>query len=629
MLSTAESLAKREIASGKRFGDQLRTWVAKSWPWLLASGAVFSAALHWRTPIEAGKVCLTGLLLCVVLLALEHTWPQQTRRTYERPEAKLILFAGILISALGILSAFLVKPASEAFFIGNILPYNDAAGYFAGSQSLLEFGRLDEWCSRRPTAVIFNAVLYAFAGQDLIAFHTLMAIVLTAALAFAASEILWAWGMAAAVCFSTIVLGYYADKAGVFMTEGPGLVIGVIAVGVLVRGFSRNSFPLSALGFYTLTLALLTRAGALFALPLIALQILLSHHQSAKITRSNALKLGVGFIIFFGLIYAAQRLIVSPNATFQGNFSYTLYGLASGGKGWEYVLQQHAAELHGLTDGQESRKIFELALAKIHADPSLLLSTLWKSFTTTLMNPLPRLYPISPGFPAHVWFLPFMFGALSLLVAKPVRKHPGFLWFGTFGVILSMPFLPDGGPRVLAATIPLVAALPAFALGKFAGIARQPAATWRPWQDRLGMAPVALLMLMLIAAPVAFRLLGTAPLPKPQAADEYLVKLDPGSGIRVIADGERPLSLRDRPISELRKQSRGMVNHSHHLQVGNYLASGLNLTESAQHAKARVLLPSLYLLFKQDPKYDRTMRLRIRGVMLDTYTLRVDSAKEL
>lgn len=71
-----------------------------------------------------------------------------------------------------------------------------------------------------------------------------------------------------------------------------------------------------------------------------------------------------------------------------------------------------------------------------------------------------------------------------------------------------------------------------------------------------------------------------------------------------------------------------MVTHSQHLQVGNYLASGLNLTESAQHAKARILLPSLYLIFKQDPKYDRTLRLRIRGVMLDTYTLRVDSAKE-
>ncbi len=611
-------------------GREFRTWGAKSWPWLLASGAILGAALHWGTPIEPAKVCLTGLLLSVVLLALEQLWPQQTRRTYQRPEAKLILFAGILISTLSILGAFLKNPiGDDGFFIGNILPYNDAAGYFEGSQSLLEFGRLDEWCSRRPAAVIFNAVLYALAGRDLLTFYTLMAIVLTSVLTFAASEILWAWGMAAAVCFSTIVLGYYSDKAGVFMTEGPGLVMGVIGVGVLVRGFSRNSFPLSAVGFYALTLALLTRAGALFALPLIVVQVLFSHHQSAKGTRSNIVQLGVGFIIFFGLIYAAQRLVTSPNATFQGNFSYTLYGLASGGKGWEYVLHEHAAELRGLTDGQEARKVYELALAKIHADPSLLLSTLWKTFTTTLANPVPSLYPITPGFSADVWFLPFTFGWLTLLIARPLRKHPGFLWFGTFGVILSIPFLPDGGPRVFAATMPLVAALPAFALGKFAGIARQPTATLRPWQDRLGMAPVAVLLIMLTAAPTAFRLLGTAPLPKPQAADEYLVKLDPGSGIRVIADGESPLSLRDRPISELRKQRRSMVTHAQHLQVGNYLASGLNLTESAQHAKARILLPSLYLIFKQDPKYTKTVRLRIRGVMLDSFTLRVDSAKEL
>ncbi len=608
---------------------QARVWGqavgrAKVWAsvaWFLAGVGVLAATLklHWAIP--AADVCMVWLLLGTVLLALERTQPLQMRRIYESPHVHFILFVGILISAVGMVESFFLHPTiGEGTFVGNVLPYSDASNYFTGTRSLFEFGVLDEWNSRRPTASIFFGILYALAGQDLGTFYVVVAITLSLVMLLAAHEICRSWGLAAAACFCALVFGFYFRTVGTFMSESAGLIMGVLALGVLVRGFSRNDFWLSCAGVCVLALAVLTRAGALFAVPLVAVQLLIVHHRSWRMSLQNGIRLTACLSIFLGCVYLAARLVVAPGATFQGNFSYTLYGLAVGGKGWGYVLTQHAAELHGLSDGQMSNKVYELAFAQIQSQPSVLMKSLLAALTKDLMDPLPLFYPFSPAFPSSVWFI-LLFSAVGvLLVGRPARRFPGFLLMGALGVVLSAPFLADGGPRVLAATVPLVAALSAFAVGKLAGISRFPPTEPCRELDRIGLLPVGLLVAGLVFAPIIFRFQGVPKLQVPTVANEWVVKLERGSGIRVVASGASQKRRRDVALDVIRKEGPVAQMHlSEHLRVGSYLAHSIDLSGNGFQ----------YLLFDEEPSFEKTVRLRVRGVPLDPHAVHVVSVTEL
>jgi len=599
--------------------SRAKVWASRV-AWFLAGVGVLAATLklHWAIP--AADVCMAWLLLGTVLLALERTQPLQMRRIYQSPHVNFILFVGILISAVGVVeSRFLVNPTGNpAAFAINLLPYSDASGYFTGARSLLEFGVLDEWCSRRPTASIFYGILYALAGQDLGTFYVVVAITLSIVMLLAAHEICSSWGLAAAACFCALVFGFYSRTAGTFMSESVGLIMGVLALSALVRGFSRNDFWLSCAGVCILALAVLTRAGALFAVPLVAAQLLIAHHRSLSMSLRNGMRLAACLSVFLGCIYLAARLVVAPGATFQGNFSYTLYGLAVGGKGWGYVLTERAAELRGLSDGQASNKVYELAFAKIHEEPSLLLKTLWDALTSKLLDPIGLFYPFSPGFSSAVWFLPLILAVGVLIVARPARRYPSFLLFGGAGVVLSAPFLADGGPRVLAATVPLVAALACFGIAQAAGIAQYPPSVAPSKRDFVGMAPVLLLLGLLVLAPAVFRLTGNHTLTAPKDADEHVVKFEPTSGVLVVADDTALLGRRDRKLSELRGQRAvRKLNLASQLKVGSFLANSLDLTGPSY----------FYLLFDQEPPFDRTVRLRVRGKTLGGNLVHVTSAE--
>ncbi|MBK7449387.1 MAG: hypothetical protein IPJ47_08125 [Anaerolineales bacterium] len=59
------------------------------------------------------------------------------------------------------------------------------------------------------------------------------------------------------------------------------------------------------------------------------------------------------------------KAIDSPSSAMFSNYSYTLYGLASGNKGWEQVTIDHPEV--------GANEIFELAFTKIKNNPILLL----------------------------------------------------------------------------------------------------------------------------------------------------------------------------------------------------------------------------------------------------------------
>jgi len=154
-----------------------------------------------------------------------------------------------------------------------------------------------------------------------------VAITLSVVMLLATQEICSSGGLASAACFCALIFGFYSCTVGTFMTESAGLIMGVLALSALMRGFSRNDFWMSCAGVCTLALAVLTRAGALFAVPLVAIAILVGHHRSARESWRHALLVVVAALGYLGAVYLGARLVVPPGATFQGNFRTLCTGL--------------------------------------------------------------------------------------------------------------------------------------------------------------------------------------------------------------------------------------------------------------------------------------------------------------
>ncbi len=125
------------------------------------------------------------------------------------------------------------------------------------------------------------------------------------------------------------------------MSENLGVALGALGFGLLWRGASTKSILYIWSGLLTTTLALNARAGAFFMLPLLILWTgwLLRENKiiSWKFLFISASAVILGFVL--NLLLA--RLIAVPPGVPFANFSYTLYGLASGGKSWAYVFEAH------------------------------------------------------------------------------------------------------------------------------------------------------------------------------------------------------------------------------------------------------------------------------------------------
>lgn len=444
----------------------MRSLIARYWSFLLCWLAI-GFTLRTRSFLSWKVIGLSFAVLFTAGLLFDLQGSSLRRRAMV--ERNLIPPGMLLLGLLPMLSSLFEAWAYyyvDRWSAGPLLPYSDAGGYVNGARSLLTFGQLGEWAARRPLGICLISAVLGITDQNYQAALILLTVLAGLSTFFAARETWRAGGVATAVLYVTLCYFAMRQWLPLFLTETPGYIFGSVSYTFLLAGFRLRSFPRTLCGFGFLILGVTIRAGAMFAIPLLALYVIYFFSQSLR----DAFRKGLAVTVVGGALLALGPLVllrIAPAGTeYQGNLSYTLYGIAAGGKGWSHVLTEHPEIGEISSDGEKSRYVYSLVRQKVAADPSLFVSTLVQLLKATLVNFHVVFYglmlPIPPAILGALALLAF---CLLLLPAWRRTGHWSFLVPVAIGVVLSAPVILDGGLRAFAGTLPLQAGLAASAVG--------------------------------------------------------------------------------------------------------------------------------------------------------------------
>jgi len=361
--------------------------------------------------------------------------------------------------SLGLVTAFAMGLSGSWYVaypqysnIGGLIPWSDASGYYAGGLELSEWGTLDDWASRRPLISGFYGTLFKLSGMNLTLSLGITTLLVAMAGVLTCREITKTHGTLSGALLVFFLLAFYLPLSSATMPELPGMLFGLLAFGLIWRGWHRQNQWFFYGGLFFLSLAMNYRPGALFVLPAIALAGGWRFSGNKKFSFLAVANSFFAILLPFGITLAYQLGIAQNHAPPFGNFAHTLYGLAAGGKGWAYVVNQHP-EWFQASDAESNKHIYKEALILILANPWNLIKGYIFSFFQYVPLYFIRNYPVFSFEILDKWIFRGLLLAIAIGIV-PMMKSSGktlilWLWVGV-GVFFSVPFIIDGQPRVSA-----------------------------------------------------------------------------------------------------------------------------------------------------------------------------------
>jgi len=344
----------------------------------------------------------------------------------------------------------------DGSLIGGLLPFSDASDYYLSAQALLAGDRLSDFASRRPLFTGLFSVMLGLTGLNLKLSLAIMGLLAAFSSLLLARAVRRSDGSITAAVVFMVQFLYFRAYIGKALTENLGVILGALGFALLWRSSHKGDKALYLLGILTLTFALVARAGAFFILPMLVVWGLWFFRTPGRLSKSF-LVLSIGAVLLpFLLNQIIIRVVGSTQGQAFSNFSYTLYGLASGYKGWNYVSIEHP--------GVQESEIYPLAIARIRSDPQDLITGIVKSYQDFL-NPGARhtfqfmMFWNTQGVQAYqILFVISAVGLVWCLMNLKTRQG-SFILLSFLGVLLSVPFAPPIDAsimRVYAVTIPVV-----------------------------------------------------------------------------------------------------------------------------------------------------------------------------
>jgi hypothetical protein len=368
----------------------------------------------------------------------------------------IMLFMLVIIGLGFLISTWESGKSANGLAVGGFYQVSDSMMYWLCSNSLLDSGNfghpmvIGEWCQRRATYPSFLSGISWIAQRNIFATLSVQAVIVSAAIYVVARRGAQFTGIIGAVLCAFLLVRYsMVDLFTLTMTENAGLVFGSVGLALLLLASERKSIVCMAIGIAMISIALNARAGAFFVLPFLILWAGISAYLFGKKVSQWIFVASIAILTGF-LLQALLVLLVggSPGSS-HGNFSYTLYGLSVGGKGWQQVLIDYP-ELSG-SDALMSKAIYAYAWQNISAQPGLLIQGLQKNvllFISSMTYGVDKLGSFSLLFKACWW--------LAWIPLFINRRNSSYLLIGlcSLGVSFSAPLLlGDGGARVFAATV--------------------------------------------------------------------------------------------------------------------------------------------------------------------------------
>ncbi len=465
-----------------------------------------------------------------------------------------------------------IRPQDSNYLsLAGLVPHSDARAYFTDAYRAAFFGDWDVLGSRRPLGEAFRQLTvvagrYSYVGTLLVQLCLIATALFVAARFVAGRSGIWA-GIA------LVGLIYLVARPFLYttMTEPFGLIWALFSIVFLLEAFRLNSLPHALVGFAGLTIALVTRMGSMFTIPILAVWIACAFATTWQ-GRLKTFALACGIVIAVLAVNALLAyLYSSPFVATGSNFAYSFCGLSLGAD-WSHCSRVYDAQLQALPD-ERARAAFLFATSwqNILDRPTVLLSKLVDNLISYI-GKLPELLleGYSPGY--HVSGAIAKLATLALLISLIVlHRLRGTRTESTFWILLFLSsamsaaiILADDGWRALHVTNALIACF--LAAGFSAPSVLAPRSTAPPLRWQLGAGAIAVAAVLFVVGPTASRTLmsGEASKYRPTGnarTDESIV---PGgrfiTGFQVIPDGSsRPLHVPTLFVSEFTKLAH-MIN---------------------------------------------------------------------
>ena len=337
---------------------------------------------------------------------------------------------------------------SQSTIFNGIVPLLDASEYYVDALRLLAGGDFSVISAHRPLFPGLLAVLLGVTGHNLMVAFGILTALTAVACYLAAREVQRTHGAEAAVLVLIILFLFYRFYSGSAMTENLGVPLGALGFALIWRGAAEHKRITVWLGLFVSTLALNARAGAFFVLPFLLLWGGWAFRESGRRISWRFLGVGSGIVLAgFVVNLMMFRLLATPSGVPFGNFSYHLYGLASGGESWVYVRLVHP-EVLDLQEPERSRMIYRLAFDLIRQNPALLVQGALHNWSMLVSSAGYNVYAYVGGENTTVnlavrWGL-YLLCVLGLLkwFCKPKDVLVSLVVIAALGVLLSVPFVP-------------------------------------------------------------------------------------------------------------------------------------------------------------------------------------------
>lgn len=447
---------------------------------------LFKSSLNNQALIPLGSLLLILSISVSFLMILGHwmkidwfgTLLQKTRLT----DRRIILIGLTAAICISVVPLFISWGTANPYYssIGGLIPYSDAVSYYQGAEQLLDTGKLDSWSQRRP----INAIL--FAERLLVTNFNFRNALILQAIFFGISAFLAAFAvgrtfgkMSGFLVFFGLFL-FATPYIPLTLSETLGISLGSLGFALLWYGVSDRHRAAFLMGMVVLTLALVTRAGAMFVLPALILVSGYLFRNKGQIYNLGqaaiaAICTGAGFFINQVILW----LYGDGTGTALSNFSYVIYGIAAGGKGWTQIYSDYPQQMASLgSEAAISGFIYQKSFENILSNPIAFLQTLLNllifDFQLLLYQITQYLFLFDNSgsifqmiisnsflFVPHILFLILLIisflGAVRFFVLCQNSEIKLFLLVCLSGCILSLPFFYlDGGLRLTAATFPFI-----------------------------------------------------------------------------------------------------------------------------------------------------------------------------
>jgi hypothetical protein len=384
-----------------------------------------------------------------------------------------LLGLGLILALFALtVSGLWTSGVSEPSILGGLIPFSDAAGYYSDARRLLEGQLFSSFSSRRPLFAGMLAALLGLTGRNLQLTLAVLVAITAVACYLLTREVQSTHGILAATLVMVMLFLYYRRFTGTTLTENLGLSSGALGLALLWRGGWQKKSGYVLGGIFLMTLALNARAGTFFILPVLVVWAAWVFREK-RIVSFPILAMAAGALVAGFLVNTIIfRTLASSAGTPFANFSYTLYDLASGGKGWTQVKKDHP-EIMQLSEPAYSQKIYALAFAEMKQHPEKFIGGVLKTWPAFFSWGSSSVFGFVGGEQATVALLARLLllllsvAGLVWCISKWREPIPALLLAALAGTFLSVPFVPPWEAdrmRVYAASLPFYVTYPAVGL---------------------------------------------------------------------------------------------------------------------------------------------------------------------